>query len=224
MKKVLIATPCYDGKVSVWYADSIIKMSILGLEKGISFYPVFLSFDALLERARNDLVSIAVEGNFDDILWIDADTYWDPEKAISLVESKEDVIGFPVIKKSLLKEEYNIYIENNVLERISSGDIIDVDSIGTGFLKMSKSAYMYLWDSSEEYLSNDKKARKVFEIQVKNGLLFSEDTVVCQKLKAGGFKILVDTSFTCDHSGTQIYTGDFSLYIKRIIEKEKNKG
>jgi len=78
VKKILIATPSYDGKVDVWYTSALHQTTLIGIEAGIYFHPVFMSYDALIQRSRNDLVALAVEQDFDGILWIDADIEWHP--------------------------------------------------------------------------------------------------------------------------------------------------
>jgi glycosyltransferase involved in cell wall biosynthesis len=219
VKKVLVATPTYDGKLDAWYVDSLVNTIIEGSQKEIIFKPVFLSYDALVQRARNDLIAAAVEFDFDDILWIDADMQWDPEWAIRLVEREEDVVGGTVIKKSITEESYNVRITKENLDLKENG-LIEVESVGTGFLKMSKKAYKYLWDNSPSYISYEKERRLVFNVALENEQLVSEDYYVCKKLKEGGFKVYIDPTITCPHIGSLKYVGNFEDYLKRIKESE----
>ena len=101
MKNILIATPSYDGKLDVWYVNSLTNTVILGLQNYIEFHPVFMSYDALIQRSRNDLLEIAFSNDFDHILWIDSDIEWNPEWAVKLILSDKDVIGGTYPKKSL---------------------------------------------------------------------------------------------------------------------------
>lgn len=220
MRKVLIATPAYDGKIDAWYANSLVNTIILGLQKDILFQPVYMSYDALVQRARNDLVAIAVENEFDDILWIDADIEWDSKKAIDIIELDQDIIGLPVIKKSLNVEHYNIKSKPEDLYIRNDDGLIKVESIGTGFLKMSKSAFMYLWENSEKYVHNNESSRWVFDVKIVNGDIMSEDVLVCQKLIEGGFDIWLEPSSTCNHMGNLKYSGNFEDFIKKIKPKE----
>lgn len=225
MRKVLVATPSYDGKIDVWYANSLVNMVMLGIQKEIIFQPIYMSYDALVQRARNDLLAIAVENDFDDILWIDADIEWDPAKAIELLELDQDVIGLPVIKRTLETQSYNIKSKPEDLYITNDDGLIKVESIGTGFLKMSKNAFMYLWDNSTEYVHNGKSVRWAFDVKLVDGDIMSEDVHVAYKLKEGGFDIWVDPSSTCNHIGTLKYTGNFSQFLKQleaILEQEKD--
>lgn len=216
MRKVLVATPSYDGKIDVWYANSLINMVMLGIEKEIFFKPIYMSYDALVQRARNDLLAIAVENEFDDILWIDADMEWDPEKAIQLLQMSQDVIGLPVIKKTLEQETYNIKSKPEDLFVRNDDGLIKVESVGTGFLKMSKAAFTYLWENSPEYIHNGKSVRWAFDVKLVDGDIMSEDVHVATKLAEGGFDIWIDPSSTCSHIGNLKYRGNFEDFLKRL--------
>lgn len=212
MKKILVATPSYDGRVDVWYANSLIATVMAGVGQDILFKPIFLSYDALIQRARNDLVSVAKDNDLDGILWIDSDIEWNPEWAVELVTSGKDVIGITYPKKSLMEETYPVKVQP---DKLGEG-IFPVDALGTGFLYMSKKAYEYLWDNSEPYESYGQERRNIFEVTIEDGSMHSEDVVVCNKLRKGGFEILLDSTKTCNHIGSLKFAGDFASFIERL--------
>ena len=215
MKKILIATPSYDGKVDVWYASALHQTTILGLQNDVLFHPVFMSYDALVQRARNDLMAIAVENDFDGVLWIDADMEWAPAWALELVNAGKDVLGLPVIKKSITSESYNV--KCNIEDLVINEDgLIKVQSIGTGFLYMSRDAVRYLWDNSEEYTHNGETRRWIFEVKLQDNDIISEDVLVCQTLREGGFDVFIDPSKTCNHVGSLKFVGDFASFIDKV--------
>lgn len=214
MKNILIATPSYDGKLDVWYTNALIETILLGIQNDICFKPIFLSYDALIQRSRNDLVKIAAENNLDGILWIDSDIEWNPQWAIEIVSRDKDILGLPVIKKGL-QESYNIKCDLEDLS-INEEGLISVQSIGTGFLYMSKKAVDYLWDNSEVYADINKTSKMVFKVSVEDGNLVSEDVYVCKKLQSAGFDILIDPSKTCNHVGVLKYSGNFVEFIEKI--------
>ena len=211
MKRVLVATPSYDGKVDVWYASALHQTTLIGVEAGVYFHPVFMSYDALIQRSRNDLVALAVEQAFDGLLWIDADIEWAPQWALDVVNSDKDVMGIPCVKKSLFEEAYNVKAN---LEQLGEG-ILSVESVGTGFLYLSKKAFTYLWDTSQPYTHNGKDKRWIFEVKIQDGDIISEDVLMCQKLREGGFEVFIDSDKTCNHVGTLKYSGNFAEFIKK---------
>ena len=214
MKRVLIATPSYDGKVGVQYTHSLLQTVQLGLANDVLFQPVYIAYDALVQRARNDLVAIAMDGDFDSVLWIDSDMEWNPEWALKFALSEHDVIGAPCPKKSL-QEVYNVKCAPEDLVPDEDG-LIKVLSVGTGFLKMSKKAIQHLWDNSPKYLSNEAERRWVFDVQIIDEDIYSEDTLVCTKLIEGGFDVLVDSTMTLNHVGPMTFGGNFADFVKRV--------
>lgn len=214
MKQILIATPSYDGKLDVWYTNSLWRTIILGLQNEIQFVPVFMSYDALIQRSRNDLIGIAKDSKFDGILWIDADVEWDPQWAVNVVQANKDVLGLPIVKK-IIDEQYSVKCNFEDLNPDEEG-FIEVESNATGFLYMSKAAIDYLWDNSEAYTHNGQDRRWIFETGIQDGDIIGEDVWVCRKLRQGGFKIYIDSTKTCNHIGSLKYTGNFAEYVERV--------
>lgn len=213
MRKVLIGTPAHDGRVDVWYCNSLINTVRLGMEKGILIIPVYMSYDSLVQRARNDLVRLALEEKFDDLIFIDSDEEWNPEWVFSLLDRPEAVIGLPVVKKSD-NPIFNIKIFPEGLKQLENG-LMEVESVGTGFLKINKIALENVWEVSPEYINEGKKCRMVFDVQVIDGELVSEDNVFCRKWRKLGEKVYIDPNMTCNHVGVKKYTGNFLAFVKQ---------
>jgi len=218
----MIGTPCYSGQVDVWYTNSLVKtLKIIAKSNlDIEIIPIWISFDALLQRARNDTVALALEMECDDLVFIDSDIEWEPEQLFTLLNYNEEVVGGTYPKKSSI-EEY-VVRQLSITPIVSESGLLEVDGLGTGFVKLSKNALQYLWDSSEYYVDpkDGKERRMIFDVVIKNQLLHSEDIHMFDKLKEGGFKVWLDTAITCNHSGPKKFTGDFrSWYKNNIIDK-----
>ena len=214
MRKVLIATPSYDGRIDVWYANSLTKSIVLGLQNDILFQPVYMSYDALIQRARNDLLAIAVKNDFDDIIWIDSDIEWDPEWLLKLLSYEEDVVGGTYPRKSV-EETYVVKCAPEDLV-VNDKGLIPVQGLGTGFLRMSKAAFTYLWDNSEPYTHNGEDKRWAFNVSIIDGDIISEDIQVCQKLIEGGFQVYLDPTLTCNHIGSLKFSGNFEQWMQVV--------
>jgi len=218
MRKILIGTPCYDGKIEVWYAHSLRTTERLGAEKGIEFTPVYMSYDSLVQRARNDLVQLAITGGFDELFFIDADMRWEAEWAIELLGHDVDVVGAAYRKKTDDQELYTIKTKYPVPIDIKTGLWI-VEGLGTGFLRLSKKALLALWGASEEYTNEGKSCRWVFDVFPVDGELMGEDMIACEKLRQLGFNIYMDPSFTPIHIGVKQYYGNVASYVEELKKK-----
>lgn len=212
MRKVLIATPALDGRLDVWYTNSVINAVRFAQSENIFLHPVFLSFDALIQRARNDLFRLAVEGGYDDMIFIDSDIEFDPQWILELLNRKEDVVGGTYRKKT---DDYEAYVmKTQNLEKSENG-LVKVDGLGTGFVKISKKAFIALWEYSEPYQNEGKISRMVCNVEVIDGQLVSEDIVLFNKLNKLGFDVWLDPRMTCNHTGTKKFLGNFEVFAER---------
>jgi hypothetical protein len=223
MKKVMIGTPCYDGKVAAHYADSMLNSVILGSKEKIIIRPVYLPHQAIIQYARNDLLKIFLKSEFDELVFIDSDQAWKAEDLIKLIDSDKDFIGAPVIRKGE-QEMYNIKCVDNPLE-IDSEGLMVVDAVGTGMLKLTRNCVQQVWDSSQEYSMDFEKEpyRMAFEIGINDkGQTVSEDNMFCFKWQDLGGKVYVDTSIDPQHIGDKIWKGSFKTFIEKNLESRQN--
>ena len=138
-RRVMIGTPCYDGKIDVWHANSLVETIKQGMIQGIEIYPIWLSYDALIQRARNDLVALMLDMGCDDIVFIDADIDWRPEWFFKLLNYPVDVVGGTYPKKG--DAEMYVVKHTDITKPIDQATgLLEVDGLGTGFLRMSRAA------------------------------------------------------------------------------------
>lgn len=211
----MIGTPSYDGKLDANYVYSLTQTMLLAPEYDILIYPMFVCYDSLVQRARNDLVYYAIQMDAEDLIFIDADESWHPNDFFKLLSHKVNVVGGTTRKKTDV-EQYVVKIIPEIGLKRSENNLIKVQGIGTGFTKLSREAYADLWQSSEIYIDNGVEKRMVFNIGIKNGELISEDISMCSKLVALGHCIYFDPSITCDHIGIKNYRGNFLEWEKKL--------
>lgn len=214
MRRVMIATPAGDGKVEVDYVFSLVETVKLGIQKDIQVIPMWIKNESLLQSARNDLFKFAIDMDADDMVFIDADECWNPEKFFSILEHDVDCVGFSARKKSF-HEEY--VIKSDKTEFVVNDGLIEVLGIGTGFMRLSKKAYRHLWDNSEPYNTPRGEQRYICQLAIdtQTKTLISEDIFICNKLIQGGFKVYLDVTHTCDHFGSAKYSGDVLRWLNQ---------
>jgi len=214
MRRVLIGTPSYDGRVDVWFANSLIETVKMAEKKGIFVHAIYTSYDSLVQRARNSLIKLAIDGKYDDLFFIDSDTEWEPNWFFNLLERPEPIVGGALIKKTE-KEGYTVKLIDKELKYSKDKKLLEVDGVGTGFMKVSKFAFDKLWLASDPYTSEGDEHRMVFDIKVENGDLISEDYVLCNKWKSLGYKVWLDPTITCNHIGIKKFKGNFKKFIDK---------
>lgn len=216
MRRVLIGTPSYDGRIDVWFANSLISTVRMSYEKDVFVHAIYVSYDSLVQRARNALFKLALEGGYDDLFFIDSDVEWEPEWFFRLLERPEPIIGAALVKKGD-EESYTAQILDKNLKYSKDGKLLDVDGIGTGFMKISKFALQKLWDMSDPYKTDEgDEQRMVCNVIVKDGVLISEDYVICKKWQSLGYKVWMDPTITINHIGIKKFKGDISSFIQKL--------
>jgi len=216
-RKVIIGTPAYNGTVHVEFMVSLIETIRMSIDRKIDVYPVQICGDALIQRARNNLIAMAIETNCDDIIFIDSDQQWNPEWIFKLLDHPADVVGGAVVKKCDMPM-FNVKILPTSTIDESIG-LMEVESLGTGFLRISKSAMIAVSDTSQEYKDSNKTCKMVFNIEIVDGELFSEDNVFCRKWRNLGGKVFVDPAMTCSHVGLKKWEGSFVDVFNMVVKK-----
>jgi len=214
-RRVMLATPTMDGKVDVEYVISLMESIGRLSEYNISLFPIFLAYDALIQRARNDIIELAINNDVDDIVFIDSDIGWTSDQLIRLLSHNVDFVGGTYRRKSD-EETYVMKIKDDNVTPNEDG-LVEVNGIGCGFMRMTRKCYRLLWESSERYEDNNgKRNKRVFDIKIINGIYTSEDISLCYKWQELGGKVWLDPTITCSHTGMKKYTGNFLNWIKRI--------
>lgn len=212
-RKVMIGTPCYDGRLDVWYVNSLINTVKKSFEHNVEITPIWVSFDALLQKARNDTVHIALQSGVDELIWIDSDIEWNPDWIFKLLDYDVDIVGGTYPKRGD-REEYVGRLDKQSIIDPATG-LMEVLGLGTGFVRWSRKALEYLWNTSEKYIEtkDNQERRFIFDVVIENGTFKSEDIHAFDKLRAGGFKVYLDTQMTCNHVGQKKFQGDFHQYF-----------
>lgn len=207
MKKVLIATPCLDQKVDAYFVHSLCESIKLGLKHDLSINVVFLANESILPMARNELFNLAYHQNYDIMVFIDDDEYWDEQALIDILLSERDVITIPVINKTDKQVKYNVDL---VSKEVDSEGYAKANTTGTGFVKLTRKVFTQLWESNTELEFRGKKLKNICEYTFSNGSFVGEDITLSKKIKELGHTIWVYTKHTVSHIGNKMYTGDFT--------------
>lgn len=215
-RRVMIGTPTIDGRVSAWYLDAVVKTILRAQADNIVVQPVFVAYDSMIQRARNDLVAIALALDVDDLVFIDSDEAWMPEDFMRLLSHQVDLVGGTARKKTDT-ELYVLKIPDDAKLPLSltPEGLLKVDAIGTGFARLTKACIKALWDASplyyEERNGKMEERRRIFDIEIdeERKELVSEDTFMCKKWRSLGGEVYLDPRITVAHFGEKAFLGNF---------------
>ncbi len=216
-RHLFIATPSHSGQVDCEYTKSLIETLPLLARNGIAFTHSFIMHNAIIQDARNRLVSWFVASEATDLLFIDADISWEPAAALRLAISPHDVIGGAYRQKREDAEMYNVAGMKPSAQRL-----IECDYLGTGFLKISRRAIEKLTAAHQDTKYQDDDGRDcygLFDVQIEGGRIIGEDALFCQRWRATGGKVFLDPDMTLYHVGAKSYRGNFAELIARAEKK-----
>ena len=214
-RRVMIGTPCMDGRPEARYTYCLAETVRLAERAGLDLRPVIQCYDAILPNLRNQIARAAVENRFDDLIWIDADIDWQPEWIDKLLTYPVDCVGGTYRKKTDATETYEVSSTVWPLPIDPVTGLLQVTSLGAGFLRLSSRALEMLWESSTPYrCRSEPPTHMVFEYGLVNGEHLGEDTMLSRKLKALGIATYLDPSMTCGHTGSKQFAGDFAKWLE----------
>lgn len=211
-QRVLVGTPALDGRVDAWYSYALHEIGKLALLNNIDVSMVLLSYESILPMARNEILTTAIQGDFDSLIFIDSDVYCAPQAFIDVVKSKKDVVAIPTVKKTD-QESYDIFFKE---EPKPEGDWLKADAVSTSWLKLSKKVLKELAENSTKTMFRGKELNNICQYDFVADGFIGEDIYLCQKIKRLGYEIWVNTTSTCMHIGPKVYVGNFKQLLDNV--------
>jgi hypothetical protein len=225
---IRVCTPSYDGKLTIPYTDSIIKMDA---DDRFECSFEFLSGDSLINRARNHLISSFYEQKgimgHTHLLWLDSDVGITIDSIDSMLKRNVDVVAAPIPLKLPLVDNKQKQSIINVYEKVEDY-LYKAKYVATGALMLSSNVVDLLVQfcilNKEFYSYNGQLIYNVFGLGIKEGLYLSEDYFLCETLTEIEKEIYVDSNTSVIHVGnpTLAWIRDPMLLSNTILNKEKN--
>jgi hypothetical protein len=236
-KIVTIGTPAY-GPITSGYTTSLAASVSLFQNYGIELHAIILNGHSVIQMARNRVLREFLKTKSEMLVWIDSDISWAPTDLLKLCLHDEHIVGATYRKKLAHTTEFTVQLKRGNLDPDERG-LLEVDRIGTGFLRVTREAMERLvedsnhldlklkanpqhtvggsgkyQDSQTDYIHN------VFEVGIYNGEFLSEDFIFCEKLKEKQYQIMMDTKIDLGHEGSYVYRGSISHFLNYIKEEE----
>ncbi len=218
-RSVFMATPI-ARQPARHYATSLARTFSHLLLVGIQGYIQNVCGSSNVPRARNELVAEFLAGDYTDLLFIDDDMGWEPNDVVRLLASDKQVIGGVGAKKCRLPDsdprKWCMRMDKGRPFVQDEMGAIQVDGIGTGFLKIERGVFEALAAAHPEWKRRgfaempDGARRRYhaffrFEDDFEE---MGEDFLFCREWARLGGTIWADPAIRLVHVGEAEYGGD----------------
>ena len=229
-RKLMMAIPCYDGKVNIKTAFAIAQL-VPRLDKmGVQITLVHLSGCSIITKARNKLVANFMDSECTDLLFVDADVVINVDavtRLLALSTDRDIVAGTYPRRATDAKFFLDFHLdENNQLEFDENG-LMRVESVATGFMLIRRHVLENLiadhpeWEYKGDGDGDVEYA--VFDFAIVDGNYIGEDYLFCRRAREAGFKVYLDPMISLPHIGTQEFTRDFHQDALQPLLREHAK-
>lgn len=224
---LLIATPAYAGLVYYTYTQSLLNTFVWCGNEGIRVNAHLMGNESLITRARNTCAAVAINNEFDKLLFIDADVSWTTDDIWRLYYSDKKIIGGIYPQKHLpMQMNFNALLPHRkkyfagsrspanfaiyAKEEADETGEVEVEHIPTGFLMIDKEVLLDLAPRVPHYESTHMtgvsaqttRFADLFQSGAKNGVFRSEDWGFCDLARQHGHSIWLNTRVILPHTGT----------------------
>jgi hypothetical protein len=218
--------PMYNGVCNEATFISMIKFSIIAAKLGINYSIDTMVNESLIPRGRNNLVAkFLFNQTASHLMFIDTDLGFDAESILRLLCANQDVVGgvYPMKRVPIR------YVINTVPNPQVLGDLVEVSTLGTGFMLVKREVINNMIAAHPELKYRDNIGigaqyepfmYALFDTMIDtNGHYLSEDWAFCKRVREKlEMPIWVDTEIKLDHTGTYNFQGDVDM-IKKLAEE-----
>ncbi len=225
-RKILFATPFYEGKGWSDYVESIFRAVLLiGRYTTLDIDFMRLDGDAYVWRARNTIVKCFKESDFTELYFLDSDMGWDLDGMLRILMRESELIvgaGYPCKNNW---DFYSCLINTNEdgTPKVNERGLIEANGgiVPTGFMKIRREVFdildlkypdnYYVGVVNEEEVKTMNYFGHLFEEHVPYG----EDTSFCVRCSRAGIPLMVEPNVTIRHYGIAAREGNYHEYLMR---------
>lgn len=211
----LLAIAVYDG-VSAPTVLSLFQSQ--QLEHGLAL-EIFAG-NCHVDDSRNLLSRDFLDGDWEQLIFIDGDVSWLNTDLQRLIEAEPDIVAGVYPKKNVDgTTEFPVMALPG--PRYAVNGLVEVAAVPTGFLKIRRKVLETLYKTVNSYRDEKDHDRLpipvIFERSLTGNVRRGGDFEFCRKARAAGFKIWVDPEMNLAHQGQKIWAGVLGHYWRRDI-------
>jgi len=215
-RKVCLATTVYDC-IEPAYTFAMSKCREVLHKRGIQTAYFLLQGNCHVDDARNSIVKEFLHSDCDELIFIDADSGWEPKDLVRICKHDVDVVGGVVPYRAENRKAMPVRMAVGVNGPDDRG-LMKVDGLGTAFLRIQRKVLEKLFDQADKHNTEFGKGEKtaiIFERTFADGIRFGGDLSFCNKARAAGFECYADFEMILTHVGKTVFRGSLGQTLRR---------
>ena len=218
MKHVMIAIPAYTGVVHMGTMRSLINDTLELVKRGDRFTLVDDIGNALIADSRGVIATKFWESDCDDLIFVDSDVTWQAGALLKLVDAPVDLVAgvYPARRDPI---NYPLhYLEKEELWADPETMLLEVKSVATGFMKISRNCIAKMIEAYPEKhyytAERDQQFYPLFDHVFEDGYKWGEDYSFCIRWRNIGGQVWIDPEIAMGHIGYKIFQGHLGNYLR----------
>ena len=218
-QKVMLATTAYESPAP-GYVFSIQK-SRPALEKAnIQSSYLLLSGNCHVDDARNIVVQNFLLSDCTDLVFLDADVFWNPDSLVKLCKADAPIVGgvYPYRREGK-KEKMPVIPMPDA--RPDEKGLMEVIGLPTGFMKIQRHVIETLCEDADHFFNKAEQKSKVpilFERTFENNARWGGDITFCRKWQKKGGKVYALPEMRLGHTGMMTIYDSYGAAMRRMEE------
>jgi hypothetical protein len=242
---IFLATPAYGGQANILFFKSLLELQPACEKRGVGLHIELTGGDALITRARSRMATqFLEETDHTHLMFVDADIAFRPEHIFRLLDAGKDLVGgvYPLKLIDWAKVDAAVKGGMKDVQAASLGYVVGftptpdqavdvddagfgrVDSIGTGFMLISRRALEQVRDANPQLRCRladmNLAAREVtlfFDTMIDPDTRehLSEDYAFCRRWRDVGGEVYADFQTRLSHIGHATFTGSLMDAVAR---------
>lgn len=218
LAKVFIATPSHANMFHKEWVISFIKGQRELAEACVEVHLGIIGGDPCVDRVRNRLAHDFLKTSCTHLLFIDDDIEWRASDVLRMLEGDASIVGGACPSKVPNGQGTDQFVGvlASPLVWKPGTKFLNAERVGTGLMLVERAVFEAVKDKSPEFMLLNpetgelEKANAYFHADLLedgqgNVQWFSEDYVFCEKWRALGGDIWLDTLCVIGHCGRQVY-------------------
>lgn len=218
--RVMIATPCMDGKYESRYVKSFKDTIVMALSAGLRLEWMQLPYHSEIAGARAKIFGAFLRSDATHLMMIDSDMGWQANDIFRLIHADRDLIGAAGPKKiysptspcGLEFAVSNVGVDGKNLPLLREAGIgaVEVTEVGMAFMLMSRNCAEKMVAAYPElqFRANGFTEYALYEpMIVENGWRLAEDYAFCRRWRNIGGKVNLLPDIRIAHVGCHTWEG-----------------